>query len=49
MQKKFIGSETSTHNQREEEIKRGYKEEMEGFPVSIFLPPNFRNMRMLVS
>ena len=43
----FNKSETSTHNHREVEIERGYKEEREGSPVPIFPPLNFKIMRLL--
>ena len=35
------------HNQREEEIERGYEEEREGSPIPIFTPLCFRIARML--
>ena len=45
--KKVYKSETSTHSQWEEEIRRGCEEEREGSPILIFPPLNFRIMRML--
>ena len=42
-------SETSTHNQREEESERDFEEEREGSPVLIFPPLGFRIVWMLAS
>jgi len=49
MKKKIHRSETSTHSQQKKKIERGYEEEREGSPVSIFLPLSFRIVRMLTS
>jgi len=40
--------EISTYSQQEDEIERGCEEEIDGSPVPIFPPPDFRIVRIIV-